>query len=87
MTGRKMGFCVGNDTPGYTSSPGGYGRGRGFGGGYGRGDGGFGFRRRFAWNDPNAADRETVPNWFEQEFHKLKEQVLDLQKRFSDSGK
>ena len=55
MTGRKMGLCVGNDTPGFTGAPGrnvpgagGFGRGKG----YGRRGGGFGFRWRFGWNDP-----------------------------------
>jgi len=89
MTGRKMGLCVGNDTPGYTSSSKGFGRGGGFGRGraFGRGGEGFGFRHRSAWNDPNPVDKETVPNWVEQEFQKLKEQIQDLQKRFSGSGK
>jgi len=93
MTGRKMGLCVGNDTPGYTNSSKGFGcgnrNGRSDGNGLrgGFGGRGFGFRRRSAWNDPNPIDKETVPNWVEQEFQKLKEQVQDLQKRFSDSGK
>jgi len=35
MTGRRLGYCVGYDTPGYTKGPGmGLGRGSGFG--YGR---------------------------------------------------
>jgi len=43
MTGRAAGYCVGNQVPGYTSTPG--GAGRGFGGGGGRG--GRGRRNRF----------------------------------------
>jgi hypothetical protein len=49
MTGRRMGFCAGYDTPGYASAPGrGFGRGfrRGVGRGYGRG-----FRRDYYEND------------------------------------
>jgi hypothetical protein len=38
MTGRGMGYCTGNNSPGYTR-PGYRGRGRGFGGGLGRGRG------------------------------------------------
>jgi hypothetical protein len=43
MTGRRMGYCVGNNAPGWNN--GGYGRGAGYGGGFGRGRafaGGFG---------------------------------------------
>ena len=43
MTGRAAGYCVGNQVPGYVSTPG--GGGRGFGGGGGRG--GRGRRNRF----------------------------------------
>lgn len=38
MTGRKMGYCTGNNAPGWTSGAG-YGRGTGFGGGRGFGRG------------------------------------------------
>ncbi|MGC9331662.1 MAG: DUF5320 domain-containing protein [Bacteroidales bacterium] len=65
LTGRRRGFCTGNDQPGYTSdAPGrGMGRGANFGGGFGRGAGngfgtgrgmgygrGFGRGRGYAWN-------------------------------------
>ncbi|MCK4407322.1 MAG: DUF5320 domain-containing protein, partial [Bacteroidales bacterium] len=41
MTGRRMGYCVGNDRPGFANLTPGYGRGfgRGFRGGFGRGRG------------------------------------------------
>lgn len=52
MTGRKAGYCVGNNMPGYLNNAGGwnfgmgFGRGAGFGRRGGRG-GGLGFRNRF----------------------------------------
>ncbi|MGM0650423.1 MAG: DUF5320 domain-containing protein [Bacteroidota bacterium] len=52
MTGRRLGFCTGNDQPGYTSdAPGrGMGRGANVGGGFGRGAGrGFGMGRGMAY--------------------------------------
>ena len=58
MTGRRMGYCVGNRAPGYANPGPGYGRGFGRGGGrgYGRGEGrgygrggGRGYGRGFGW--------------------------------------
>jgi len=50
MTGRALGYCAGNNMPGYANSwpRGGFGRGfgRGFGGGWGRG---FGRGRGMGW--------------------------------------
>ncbi|HOX16036.1 MAG TPA: DUF5320 domain-containing protein [Smithellaceae bacterium] len=52
MTGRKAGYCAGNNMPGYLNNAGGlnfgmgFGRGAGFGRRGGRG-GGLGFRNRF----------------------------------------
>jgi len=43
MTGRRMGYCAGNNAPGYTEQ--GFGRGQGIGRGFGRG-----FGRRANWN-------------------------------------
>ncbi len=58
MTGRKMGFCSGNDSPGFSNSGTDKKTGRGIGGGLGRGrnsmrgaGSGRGFRNRVFWND------------------------------------
>lgn len=65
MTGRREGYCTGNDAPGYTSgTPGLARRGAGFrgGGGYGRrargGGGGRGMGNRYA--DPLARENEEL---------------------------
>ena len=44
MTGRALGYCAGNEAPGYARAPG-AGRGMAWGGGRGRG---------MAWNRPEA---------------------------------
>lgn len=60
MTGRALGYCSGNDQPGYTAdaAPQGAARGPGYGRGFGRGAGrgrgrGFGFAARGANYAPN----------------------------------
>lgn len=50
MTGRKLGFCAGYQTPGYSRYP---GRGLGYGRGFGRGRG---FRQRRFWMQPPLDD-------------------------------
>lgn len=61
MTGRAMGYCAGNDMPGFQNRPwgmGGFGgRGRGGFGGRGMGGGGFGGGRR------NRYYATGVPGW------------------------
>ena len=47
MTGRRAGYCVDNDIPGYANPVSGRGYGRGRPWGYGRGGGGRGWRHRF----------------------------------------
>jgi hypothetical protein len=70
LTGRRAGYCAGNDAPGFTEpwtgrgQGGGFGAGRGggfgSGGGFGRGRGGAwrhgGWRRGFAWPWDRARD-------------------------------
>jgi hypothetical protein len=46
MTGRGLGFCSGQDSPGYTKGAFGGARGMGLGRGFGRG---LGFGRGYAW--------------------------------------
>ena len=89
MTGRQMGYCAGNNQPGYTTGFGNFGRGfgrdfrRGFG--YGRG---FGNRRGFGFANGNFYDAST-PNvsektMLENEVNSIKDQLSFLEKRLSE---
>jgi len=99
-TGRALGYCSGNDAPGY-ATPGGAGMGWGMRNGGGRGPGrgfrggGLGRGRAFQPNPPYGAD----PYWGgaqskEQELKQLKRQAEDLkdaqkniEKRIEELGK
>jgi len=78
MTGRKAGYCTGNNAPGYT-----YGPTRGFGRGFGRGRG---FRNRRFWHynpEPTSyptqdRPRET-PYSLEQEKTQLEHTIQNLE--------
>ena len=88
MTGRGMGFCSGNERPGYTNT--GFGRGRGFGRGFrgrsfgsrrgfGRGFGpgqGFGFR--------SVPYYENRPMTKEEEKQMLKEEAKNIEQEQKD---
>ncbi|MBN2789263.1 MAG: DUF5320 domain-containing protein [Candidatus Delongbacteria bacterium] len=86
MTGRRMGYCAGNDRPGYTESNQYFGRG---GGGFrrrgGRGfGGGFGFRGENFNSDftTNVSEKTLLEN----EIRILKDQLSSLEKKLSESG-
>ena len=88
MTGRRMGYCVGNDRPGFADLTSGYGRrfGRGFRGGFGRGRGrGFGFGRDYGYysdeNIPNVSNKTLIEN----EMRILKDQLSVLEKQLSEN--
>lgn len=81
MTGRQMGYCVGNDRPGLETSARGFGRGRGFGDGFGRGMGnrfGYGRGNRFYSEEaiPNVSEKTLLEN----EVKILKEQLSAMEK-------
>lgn len=87
MTGRQMGYCAGNNQPGYATGFGNFGRGfgnrRGFG--YGRG---FGNRGGFGYGNRNFYD-ESIPNvsektMIENEINSIKDQMSFLEKRLSE---
>ncbi len=91
MIGRKMGRCVGNDTPGYTNTQGEAGRGfgRGNGGGLGRGYNrgrGFGmrFRNWFGWDTVEGNADISPKTSYENEIRILKDQVSALEKKLSE---
>ncbi|KPU27628.1 hypothetical protein TR13x_03610 [Caloranaerobacter sp. TR13] len=91
MTGRKMGYCAGNDAPGYISAGYGRGYGRGFGKGLGRGCGrgfgrgygrGFGFGWRTMFYD--APSKEELKGYINEEVKFLKSQLDSLEKRLKE---
>jgi len=102
MTGRRLGYCVGDDTPGYMKGGGG-GMGRGFGfrrgGGFGRGMGyGRGYGRGWGYGMPFPAFSPsypwTTPMGKEEEIKLLKSQAdalkrsqKDIEKRLSELDK
>jgi len=85
MTGRRLGFCVGNDEPGAY-----YGRGYGLGRGAGMGfRHGFGsrFGRRFMWHSEPVPVYETGSinerKYLEREIEDLKEHLSLLENKLS----
>lgn len=100
MTGRRMGYCAGYDSPGFTKGVprgrAGYGYGRGFG--YGRGYGrGFGFGRGYGRGYGYASDYYPATNpdyanisektMLENEAKVLQEQLNSLEKRLAEIEK
>jgi len=90
-TGRQMGYCVGNDQPGFVSQNSSWDRGYGRqfrGGGFGQGRGpGFGFRHgqgNFYRQDLADVSEKTM---IENEIRILKDQMSALEERLSKIGK
>ena len=96
-TGRAMGYCSGNDRPGffYGAGYGGrYGRGRGYGRGFGRGMGwGRGARYGRWYNEPaepyphRAASIESEKTFVEREIDLLTGDIEALKKRLEELDK
>ena len=90
MTGRRLGFCAGNDRPGFDTTPGnfGYGYGRGFGRGYGRGGRmGYGFRHGYGHFMDETVQNVSKETLLESEALILKEQLASIEKQLSDLKK
>ena len=88
MTGKRMGYCVGNDNPNYSNQTPIYGRrlGRGFSRNFGFGRGirfGFGRSNRFVPNEniPNVSQKTELEN----EIKILKDQLSFLEKQLSET--
>ncbi len=85
MTGRRLGFCVGNDEPGAFYNRG-YGFGRGAGMGYRHGLGSR-FGRRFMWRSAPVPEYETgtgnEKKYIEREIEDLKEHLSFLEDKLS----
>jgi hypothetical protein len=77
MTGRGMGYCAGNDTPGYMNGfKGFFRRGLGCGRGFGRG---FGYG--YYYEPPT---KEETKEFLTEEMNYLKKQMEDIQKRLNE---
>jgi len=93
MTGRRAGFCTGNNAPGYNNGP-----PMGLGRGFGRGRG---FRNRRFWNnypEPTqypAQERPIEPSYsleqqkqqLEQSLQNLEEEIRQIKQRLTDITK
>ena len=86
MTGRQLGYCSGNDNPGYINQ--GFGSGRGYHRGIGLGRRsriGFrsGFRRYYQEDIPNVSEQTLLEN----EMKILKEQLSNIENQLSKLNK
>jgi len=88
-SGRGMGYCMGNEHPGYMNSfsngGGGYGRRYHAGPGYGRG-GGVGFRGGYGAYKPGTISNVSEKTLIENEIRILKDQLAALEDRLSSTG-
>ena len=93
-TGRGLGYCSGNNAPGWTYGRG-MGLGRGLGRGWGRGFGrGFWGRGRCWWypypypygGAPVQVDEQTEKNTLQSEAEFLKSRLQEIEKRLSELG-
>ncbi len=90
MTGRRLGLCTGNDSPGFEMTPGGFSHrgGRAFGRGFGYGRG-MGYRHgqqygRYADEIVPEVSQETL---LENEARILKDQLAAIEKQLSELKK
>ncbi len=86
MTGRGLGYCAGNDDPGYVYPGGGRFMGRGRGGGFGMGRGrgyGRGFGSGFGWGfGPERVQRGAVPQRPDEiELASMRDEIVYLKER------
>ena len=83
MTGRRLGFCAGNDHPGYGPGYGnGYGHGPGRGrrgGGYGRGF--YGYGAGYDYRQPAAISPDNEKEFLEQEIALLNARMKVMKDR------
>ncbi len=85
MTGRRMGFCVGNDDLYYSNRGLGYQRGNRGGFGYGRGYGlgyRYGYGNMNIENNPSVSDKTIIEN----DIRILKDQLSSLEEQLKKTG-
>ena len=90
MTGRRLGFCAGNDLPGFDNIPGnfGYGHGRRFGRRYGwGGQMGYGFRHGLGHFTDETVHNVSKETLLENETRILKEQLASVENQLSELKK
>jgi len=80
MTGRRMGYCAGFDTPGFVQEFG--GRGFGFRRGFGRGFGRFGFGVPFV--QPQVITEKEEKKILQEDLQVLREEVEEIEKRLKE---
>jgi len=81
MTGRRLGYCAGYDSPGYTR---GFGGGYGYGFGWGRGRGwgrGWGWSRQWDERVPLPVERSTPEVSTEEQVRLLQNEFNTLKER------
>jgi len=83
MTGRRMGYCVGNNHSGFEEL---YDDGRGYGGGNRRGFG-RGYRRRYIPLSEEIQTNKSADNVVLDEIKSIKQQIADLEKKLTDLKK
>ncbi|MCD4790032.1 MAG: DUF5320 domain-containing protein [Bacteroidales bacterium] len=90
MTGRRLGYCVGNDRPGFETLSGNFGGGygRGYGRGFGRGRGmGYRFGQGYGRFSDETAQNVSNETLLENEARILKEQLASIEKQLSELKK
>lgn len=90
MTGRRLGYCAGNDRPGFETLSGNFGGGygRGFGRVFGRGRGmGYRFGQGYGRFSDETAPNVSKETLLENEARILKEQLASLEKQLSELKK
>ncbi|MFO7789264.1 MAG: DUF5320 domain-containing protein [Bacteroidales bacterium] len=87
MTGRRLGFCTGNDQPGYTSDAPGRGFGMGRGMAYGRGFGrGRGYARNAGYENPPMSPKAET-NMLKAESKRLEDELKAINGRIDELEK
>lgn len=89
MSGRRMGFCVGNNVPGFNNQEtnyrggGGFGFRRGFRGGNFNTVGGYGFRKVRGLFPSEPVNRKSE---LEEQINNLRSQLHELENQFKNLG-
>ncbi|MDA3819409.1 MAG: DUF5320 domain-containing protein [Candidatus Delongbacteria bacterium] len=90
LTGRRLGFCTGNNQPGYASDTPGRGKGRG---GFRRGAGngiGMGYGRGYAWNagyQNQPVNTQDEAGMLKAESQRLESELKAIKKRLDELDK
>ena len=92
MTGRAMGYCVGNDVPGYMEDRPGLGLARGFRGGRNAGAG-RGMGKRWSMSNASPYEENLAPtkeeerNYLSRQAERLKRTLNEVEQRINELDK